>query len=276
MLNYTSIHNKEKFLEVFGNEDNIINQITVYEDAQLEDLTITSKITILSTRFYNTFKRCKFSDVSFDKLTASHATFEDCVFDNCSFFDSTFEYTKFKNCTFKNMTMTGKYIVNTSFEDCTFDTTRMASFSFDANQTIFNNCKYVAKHLQSLILKNVIFHNGRIVSKDEDLKNIAFVSVIHFSGNNVFPLIYGIGPIGSRGDTTYYIPSIDWVKCGCWTNAPGTGISGGSLEDFEKRVLKTHSRPEGLYHGQYMAAIAFFKEMKNIYLKHNKEVKRND
>lgn len=83
--------------------------------------------------------------------------------------------------------------------------------------------------------------------------------------------------IGSRKSRTLYYVKYNWVVCGCWSKInkedklPPMVERGGSLEDFEERVLSvypanTEFEKERNYCKQYMNAIAQFKKARKDYL----------
>ena len=67
--------------------------------------------------------------------------------------------------------------------------------------------------------------------------------------------------IGSRKGTTTYNATADTVLCGCWNN-----YKGGTLAEFEQRVENVYGNDSKdaneQYYAEYMAAIAFFKNIK--------------
>ena len=74
---------------------------------------------------------------------------------------------------------------------------------------------------------------------------------------------YQVVRIGSRRGTTTYCVDDDNVLCGCWNN-----YKGGTLDEFKTRVESVYGRegnnPNEQYYDEYMAAITFFAEMKEI------------
>lgn len=74
---------------------------------------------------------------------------------------------------------------------------------------------------------------------------------------------YQIVRIGSRNRTTTYCVEDDKVLCGCWND-----YMGGTLAEFKERVESVYGEqgenPNEKYYKQYMAAIKFFEEMRDI------------
>ena len=77
---------------------------------------------------------------------------------------------------------------------------------------------------------------------------------------------YQVTCIGSRNATTTYCIDDDVILCGCWNN-----YKGGSLDKFLERVEtvygNTGETPNQQYYSEYMAAIAFFKAVKDAQIK---------
>ena len=76
---------------------------------------------------------------------------------------------------------------------------------------------------------------------------------VYLTGANLDPAwtIYTIGPIGSRNDTLTY------VRHGSEAATVTTGCFRGTLEEFERAVLKTHG--DNHHARSYRAAIAFLR-----------------
>ena len=80
-------------------------------------------------------------------------------------------------------------------------------------------------------------------------------------GANLPSKIIQVGPIGSRKSYTIYRVDEDVVQCGCWHGEGRDPYKGGTLEEFEKRVIAAY--PLDTQHGKdYRAAIEYFKLMK--------------
>ena len=74
--------------------------------------------------------------------------------------------------------------------------------------------------------------------------------------------IVQIGPIGSRRSYTVYNAADNIVQCGCWNN-----WKGGGLDEFEKRIETVYPPDKKAtlkYRKEYMAAIAFFRAMREM------------
>ena len=75
--------------------------------------------------------------------------------------------------------------------------------------------------------------------------------------------IYQVVGAGSCNRCTTYDSINDRVICGCWSDGEGN-----HLESFEKRIEEIYGaegeEPNLEYHKEYMAAIAFFKAMKEL------------
>lgn len=74
---------------------------------------------------------------------------------------------------------------------------------------------------------------------------------------------YQVVRVGSRRGITTYCVDDDNVLCGCWN-----GFKGGTLDEFKTRVESVYGRegnnPNEQYYDEYMAAITFFAEMKEM------------
>lgn len=74
---------------------------------------------------------------------------------------------------------------------------------------------------------------------------------------------YQVSNIGSVGRSTTYDSINDQVICGCWNDK-----NGNTLKNFEKRVkneyCKSVTNPNERYYDEYVAAIKFFKKMKEL------------
>ena len=89
--------------------------------------------------------------------------------------------------------------------------------------------------------------------------------------------VYQVVGAGSFNRCTTYDSINDQVVCGCWSDGKGN-----HLESFEKRIEETYGaegeEPNLEYHKEYMAAISFFKAMKELrerYLKEGKDDGQN-
>ena len=89
--------------------------------------------------------------------------------------------------------------------------------------------------------------------------------------------IYQIVGAGSCNRCTTYDSINDRVICGCWSDGEGN-----HLNSFVKRIEEIYGaegeKPNLEYHKEYMAAIAFFKAMKELrerYLKEGKDDGQN-
>ena len=93
-----------------------------------------------------------------------------------------------------------------------------------------------------------------------DLSN-ADLSNAYLSGADLDDYIVQVVRIGSRKGTTTYNATTDTVLCGCWNNHKG-----GTLAEFEQRIENVYGNDSKdaneQYYAEYMAAIAFFKNIK--------------
>ena len=85
----------------------------------------------------------------------------------------------------------------------------------------------------------------------------------NLSGSNLDKKYYQVVRIGSRKGTTTYNATDDIVLCGCWN-----GYEGGTLDEFTARVEREYGeegiRPHKQYYAEYMAAIEFFKKVREM------------
>ena len=204
-----------------------------------------------------TLKGCSFKDVIFDRCTFDSVRFDQCDFDEVTFVDTINDYTTYKYCQMR-------YCL---FERVTFQ--HFSIFTFcdmdqlnHLNKRFFEKCNF--EH--DLVIYQSTLPGPHMIRPQEDLKKISFCQC---NARNLVDNILSIGPIGSRRNYTTYIPNIDWVNCGCWTdekdNPDPKIFYGGHLDAFKKRVQKVY--PKGEYHDQYMAAIQLFKVYRDQYYK---------
>ena len=82
-------------------------------------------------------------------------------------------------------------------------------------------------------------------------------------GANLDKKYYQVVRIGSRKGTTTYNVTDDIVLCGCWN-----GCKGGTLDEFTARVESVYGEngisPHKQYYAEYMAAIEFFKKVREM------------
>lgn len=208
-----------------------------------------------------TIKNCIFKDVIFDQCVFRFVKFDQCDFDNVTFVDTindhtTYKYCRMYYCLFKRTTFQD----TNGFIFC--DMTQLNHL----DKRFFEKCNFE----QGLLIQQSTLPGPYITRSQEDLKKIRFDQCD--THKLVHPLL-SIGPIGSRKGYTTYIPHIDWVNCGCWTdekdNPDPKIFYGGHLDAFEKRVKETY--PEGQYHDEYMAAIQLFKVHRDQYYKKEKK-----
>ena len=68
---------------------------------------------------------------------------------------------------------------------------------------------------------------------------------------------------GSANRPTTYDTMNDQIICGCWVCS-----NGNTLENFEKRIEDVYGdrglNPNQKYYNEYMSAIKFFKEMREL------------
>ena len=85
----------------------------------------------------------------------------------------------------------------------------------------------------------------------------------NLSGSELDKKYYQVVRIGSRKGTTTYNATDDIVLCGCWN-----GYEGGTLDEFTARVERVYgdggSNPNKQYYAEYMAAIEFFKKIREV------------
>ena len=73
--------------------------------------------------------------------------------------------------------------------------------------------------------------------------------------------IIQVGPIGSRQSYTIYRVDENIVQCGCWHGEGREPWKGGTLEEFEERVIAAY--PLDTQHGKdYRAVVEYFKTLK--------------
>ena len=73
--------------------------------------------------------------------------------------------------------------------------------------------------------------------------------------------IITVGPIGSRQSYTIYRVDENIVQCGCWHGEGREPWKGGTLEEFEERVIAAY--PLDTQHGKdYRAVVEYFKTLK--------------
>jgi len=259
------------------------------------------------------FDRCKFIHSVFKNITLQHTKILDGTIEYC-LFNSTFEdsaaikgnsiyystfiarYNKsYTEYSFSNMHIEHSFIY---LEECL----RVDIASIYARNTSMNISnpsifKDIRLELSSVTFKCVeekystikkflfqIIANNSIIRANELLTDnyVYSISYIRNANNDItnIPDKYinttlKTKEIGSRKDYTYYDVKNNLVECGCW-KCNNLGVKGGSLEDFEKRVLEVYPDEENKYHKEYMSAIAQFKKAREEYLENNKEEKPNN
>ena len=91
----------------------------------------------------------------------------------------------------------------------------------------------------------------------------AYLAGAYLTDANLDKKYYQVVRIGSRKGTTTYNATDDIVSCGCWNK-----YKGGTLNEFTARVESVYgekgSEPNKPYYDEYMAAIDFFKKMKEL------------
>ena len=221
----------------------------------------------------------KYNNVVFHNVTFEGIKFYNfLLFDNCMFINSVFNngimsYTKFKSCQiegtiFQNIEFEFSEFIHSNlflveYKKCNFEMRDRFTncHCLPRDRFFFNKCTFP----EHLFMQSSKIPLENLVSNKEDLKKIIF----DICDSSLFdhPLV-NVGPIGSRKKFTVYIPHIDWVQCGCWTDDqddPDPHIfCGGHLDAFEKRVQNVY--PEGKYHDQYMAAIKIFETARKKFL----------
>ena len=98
--------------------------------------------------------------------------------------------------------------------------------------------------------------------READLSD-ADLSDADLSGAYLPTGVYQIVGTGSHNRCTTYDAINDRVICGCWSDG-----AGNHLDSFEKRIEVIYGaegeEPNLEYHKEYMAAVAFFKAMKEF------------
>ena len=95
---------------------------------------------------------------------------------------------------------------------------------------------------------------------DANLRN-ADLRNADLSGANLPTKIITVGPIGSRQSYTIYRVDENIVQCGCWHGEGREPWKGGTLEEFEERVIAAY--PLDTQHGKdYRAVVEYFKTLK--------------
>ena len=83
----------------------------------------------------------------------------------------------------------------------------------------------------------------------------------NLSGADLPTKIITVGPIGSRKSYTIYRVDENIVQCGCWHGEGREHWKGGTLEEFEERVIAAY--PLDTQHGKdYRAVVEYFKTLK--------------
>lgn len=116
------------------------------------------------------------------------------------------------------------------------------------------------KEISEEKLKAIIDSHGKWL-RDEDGGERAELRGADLKGADLPKGFYQVSNIGSVGRSTTYDSINDRVICGCWNDK-----NGNTLENFEKRVKnkygKSVTNPNERYYAEYIAAIKFFKKMK--------------
>ena len=235
-----------------------------FEDVVFDNINVDFMITCYHTIFNKViFKHCKIED----DIRFSQCTFIDSVFDNCVFFGlgvegCLFRDSNFKYCIYDSIDF-GKQIAEShiDFDDPDRSSTSISAFLEDCEfkqPLMIFNC--------TLVTTASKYNNIPLVSDPNDLKLIHLRNITNLE-------ILTIGPIGSRNDYTTYIPCIDWVQCGCWSDDKDSKYIGGSLSAFETRVAEIygkddpdHSDEQNRHFVEYVATITIFKVARLKYL----------
>ena len=101
--------------------------------------------------------------------------------------------------------------------------------------------------------------------RDADLRNANLCNVnlcgANLCGADLSRKIIQVGPIGSRQSYTIYRVDENIVQCGCWHGEGREPWKGGTLEEFEERVIVAY--PLDTQHGKdYRAVVEYFKTLK--------------
>lgn len=249
MENATVINNKEAFMDAIKEKKDFENYL--FENFEIEDCHGLHAIGYLN--FTNCiFRNVTFKENDFVRLNLLNTKFINCTMSHCSI-SGLMKFSEFHVCDIRYLNFNNLESINTDFINC------------KCNRLWISASHVVSKINTALFDKSVLGYLGihesridvqKITTRNEDLKNI-YIEDSFVNCGSPEQKIYTIGPIGSRRQFTYYIPCIDFVKCGCWGHISGCG---DTLEKFEERVLTVY--PKGRYHDEYMNAISFFKEMK--------------
>ena len=116
------------------------------------------------------------------------------------------------------------------------------------------SCAYLrGADLRGADLSNADLSNANL--SNANLSNAAL------RGADLDDYIVQVVRIGSRKGTTTYNATADTVLCGCWNN-----YKGGTLAEFEQRIENVYGNDSKdaneQYYAEYMAAIAFFKNIR--------------
>ncbi len=117
--------------------------------------------------------------------------------------------------------------------------------------------------LRNADLRNANLRNANL--RNADLRNADLCDANLCDANlcraNLPTKIITVGPIGSQQSYTIYRVDENIVQCGCWHGEGREPWKGGTLEEFEERVIAAY--PLDTQHGKdYRAVVEYFKTLK--------------
>ena len=262
-----------------------------------------------NSSFTATFAECSFrycqcnSTFNNSKISGAHishcvfySVFEYSDFDHNSIFYSSLEiayngnnpWTSFSNLHLVNSSIDVRKCFEMSISDidASYSTIRISDCSRFKEEISLDSSKLRITHESrsfkdtTLLFQINATQSNIIMDEWDHISSESYINNVHSITTNVpkkyINTIIQTDRIGSREDYTYYDVTNNWVECGCWScgkeeSRPHGRSKGGTLEEFEKRVLSVYPDESNKYHKEYMDAIAQFKKAREEYLKANKE-----
>ena len=226
-------------------------------------------------------------------IVNTFVTFIECAFENVNFVSaSDLKFSMiFKKCSLGFLMFSPSLCMHElDLEECVFDVIYKINFKNVSIDRIY-------------LINNACLNSGNLYI-DLNTKNIQDTHIYYAEGTgNIFPKnCVRVSWIGSRNANTLYDYANDVVHCGCWNGVPTSEaffeenldckhnytlsqireiaekhniIISRSLDSFKQRVTAEYHKPYDTilmhYYNQYMAAIAYFKAMREMYLKETNE-----
>lgn len=240
------------------------------------------------------FDNCEFINCTFKNLNMNYFKFDKCDFGECNFYSCQMNRwdvvrSKWQNVNIRDCSMIQAGFYFTEIQWCDIKNSDLRHTPFlhsvvthslfcesDLGCTIFKHldadgANFFDCEMRYIVIANSRFNNSICTgaTKFDRTSRIERLSLTGTDYQNR-PItkdhFISVNNIGSRSDNTYYDYEYDRVICGCWESGEKRYKSyiGGSLEAFEKRVKEVY--PEGIYHDEYMNAIAIFKAARQLYL----------